>query len=265
MDFIIDPEFQKMWGHLPPKEYGELEEDIIAHGCHMPLIVWNGILLDGHNRFAICEDHGIKYRVEEIDLPDRDAAKLWCFRNQVFRRNILPFMRVEMADKMRPIIEKEALSRMEKGGVVPPGYEGRTNDLIAKEARVGHNTVEKIRVIKADAIAPVVEAARTGAIPIKGAAKIAKIPKKKQPKTVDAMKAVIRQQRQAETGHAFDDHVPPAVVEAFRADGIYDEALQWLKQLQGAITALCGDGKDRRGMQIGKHLNGQELDRKSVV
>ena len=75
--FIIDDEIKS---HIPPlreDEFRGLEELILREGCRHPIIVWEGILLDGHNRFDICERNGITYEVEEIDLPDREAAIAW--------------------------------------------------------------------------------------------------------------------------------------------------------------------------------------------
>src|ERR1017187_4064584 len=50
-------------------------------GCRDALVVWRGLLLDGHNRLAICNRHGIPYDTTEIELPDRESAKLWIEEN----------------------------------------------------------------------------------------------------------------------------------------------------------------------------------------
>jgi hypothetical protein len=56
------------------------------------LIIWQEeqILLDGHNRYAICTQHGIAYGRHEISLPDWDSAQLWILRHQRGRRNATP-------------------------------------------------------------------------------------------------------------------------------------------------------------------------------
>jgi hypothetical protein len=87
-----DPEFQ---GAIPPlaeEERRNLEESIIRDGCRDALVVWaeEGLLLDGHNRLTLCEQHGIPYAVKEISLPDRDAALDWIDVNQLGRRNLSP-------------------------------------------------------------------------------------------------------------------------------------------------------------------------------
>lgn len=86
----IDPEFQALIPPLSPEERAQLEENIIAHGCRDPLVTWNGVLLDGHNRLEICTRREVPYRVVEVDLLDRDAAMDWMDANQLGRRNLTP-------------------------------------------------------------------------------------------------------------------------------------------------------------------------------
>lgn len=89
---IIDPEFATLIPPLSPAEQERLEANILAEGCRDALVVWAGqnILLDGHNRKRICDEHGIDYDVIEVSLPDRDSAIAWVLRNQLGRRNLNP-------------------------------------------------------------------------------------------------------------------------------------------------------------------------------
>ena len=87
---ILDKEFQALIPPLSAEEKAQLEENIVAEGCRDALITWQGILLDGHNRYEICERLDIPYRTISIDLPDRDAAEDWIDKNQLGRRNLTP-------------------------------------------------------------------------------------------------------------------------------------------------------------------------------
>ena len=60
----------------------------MAEGCRDPLVIWRGVLLDGHNRLRICEKRNIAYPTTTIDLPDRAAAVDWIYANQLGRRNL---------------------------------------------------------------------------------------------------------------------------------------------------------------------------------
>lgn len=87
---IIDPEIQSLIPPLKPDELAKLRESIIAEGCRDPLVVWkyHGVLLDGHNRYTICQELGKPFSVREIEFPDRDHALLWVLNNQLGRRNL---------------------------------------------------------------------------------------------------------------------------------------------------------------------------------
>ena len=76
MNFKIDPEFKENIPPLTEDEKAQLEAVILADGVVInPLIVWNGILIDGHNRFEIIQNHPeLKYTVFEKNFPDRFAA-----------------------------------------------------------------------------------------------------------------------------------------------------------------------------------------------
>jgi len=90
MDISIDPELKSLIPPLSEDERSQLEQNLIENGCRDPLVVWDGVLLDGHNRFEICQRHGIEFSTVEIDLPDREAAEDWMDANQLGRRNLSP-------------------------------------------------------------------------------------------------------------------------------------------------------------------------------
>ena len=87
---VIDPEFKSLIPPLSSEERAQLEENLLKEGCRDPLIVWRGdnILLDGHNRFSICNQHDIPFYTVGIDLKDRQAAIFWIITNQLGRRNL---------------------------------------------------------------------------------------------------------------------------------------------------------------------------------
>jgi hypothetical protein len=54
--------------------------------------VWAGrsVILDGHTGHSICTRHGLPFHTQEVELPDREAARLWILRNALGRRNMHP-------------------------------------------------------------------------------------------------------------------------------------------------------------------------------
>jgi N6-adenosine-specific RNA methylase IME4 len=84
----IDGEFKRLIAPLSEDEYDQLETNIAREGCRDPIVVWDGILLDGHNRYDICNRIGRPFKVLRIILPDRTAARIWVRWNQLGRRNL---------------------------------------------------------------------------------------------------------------------------------------------------------------------------------
>jgi len=66
----VDPEFQQLIPPLSADERDLLEKNIIQDGCRDPLVVWDGILLDGHNRLEICKAHDIPF--ETVDASPKE-------------------------------------------------------------------------------------------------------------------------------------------------------------------------------------------------
>lgn len=86
----IDKEFQSL---IPPPsddEYKQLEVNILTDGCRDPISLWGDIILDGHNRFKICQEHNISFNTVQIEVASRDEAMLWIVQNQLGRRNLTP-------------------------------------------------------------------------------------------------------------------------------------------------------------------------------
>lgn len=89
---IIDNEFRNLISPLTKEEFEQLENNIIAEGgIHDPIIIWNNIIIDGHNRYDICIKNDLKYFTKELELTDRNQAINWIIDNQLGRRNLAPW------------------------------------------------------------------------------------------------------------------------------------------------------------------------------
>ena len=89
-DLKIDPEFAEKIPPLTEEEYTQLEANILAEGALLsPMIVWNGVIVDGHNRYRILQEHPeITFEVREKEFENRFEAIAWICRNQLGRRNL---------------------------------------------------------------------------------------------------------------------------------------------------------------------------------
>lgn len=86
----INPRFESVIPPMTTAELVLLEENILTDGrVIMPIVVWNGTIIDGHKRFKIVGKHPeIKYSITELFFDDEFEAIAWICKNQLGRRNL---------------------------------------------------------------------------------------------------------------------------------------------------------------------------------
>lgn len=84
----IDAEFKSLIRPLRRDEHVQLEANLILDGCRDPIMIWNRIIVDGHNRYEICNRLHIPYAVQKVEFDSRNEAIVWICNNQLGRRNI---------------------------------------------------------------------------------------------------------------------------------------------------------------------------------
>ena len=163
----IDPEFQ---GKIPPltfEELNQLEANILRDGRIInPIIVWEGLIVDGHNRFTIAKKHPeIPFTVHEKEFSSRYEAIIWICKNQLGRRNLTPEQKKYLIGKQYEA-EKSSHGETRKeshdeNGRFHRSYQidnsgdvKKTCDRIAAE-----NNMSGISVIRAESFAKGVDAA----------------------------------------------------------------------------------------------------------
>jgi len=151
MKITIDKEFQALIPPLQPEERSQLESNIKDDGCRDPLVTWNGVLIDGHNRYEICTRLGIPFDTVAVEFESRDDAKIWIIENQFGRRNLQPYTRTNLELIREPLIK--ARSRQgERTDLFQISGKSDGTPLnavkeVAKAAKVSHDTVTKVKII----------------------------------------------------------------------------------------------------------------------
>lgn len=130
----IDPELKAFMPPLSEGEQAALEANIIANGCRVPLVVWDGTLVDGHHRYEICRKHNIPFTVEEQSFADKGEAKLWMLQEQRSRRNMGTVARTIKALELKPILMAKGKERQ--------GHRSDLDNLFT--VTKGHNTRQMI-------------------------------------------------------------------------------------------------------------------------
>jgi ParB-like chromosome segregation protein Spo0J len=148
-EIIIDEQFKALLPALDEQTYALLEESLLNNGCLHPLVVWNGILIDGHNRYEICQKHEIPFATVEKEFESRDEALIWIITTQVARRNLTPIQLSYYrglhyrADK-QIVSNKTGINRQKlveaQNGLQP---KQSTSERLAGEYNVSKNTIKR--------------------------------------------------------------------------------------------------------------------------
>jgi N6-adenosine-specific RNA methylase IME4 len=136
-------------------------------------VVWKeeGILLDGHNRYRICQSIGAEFKTIELSFEDRDGAKEWMIKNQLGRRNLVLFQRCTLVEHLEEIEANRARARMLAGVANPVENlpQGKTRDIMGGHAEVSGKTWDMFKAIQKKADDDTKQALRDGDISINAA------------------------------------------------------------------------------------------------
>ena len=112
----IDPELRDLLPPLTDDEYKQLEKNIVENGFdrNFPIMEWHGFIVDGHNRYSICKKHNIEYVIGTLGYDTKDEVMEWMLDIQLGRRNLSPIQRIAVAEKYRPIYEKQAKENLKQ-------------------------------------------------------------------------------------------------------------------------------------------------------
>lgn len=115
----IDPELRDLLPSLTNDEYKQLEKNIVENGFdkNFPIMEWRGFIVDGHNRYSICQKHNIEYSVGTLAYETKEEVMEWMLDIQLGRRNLSPIQRIAVAEKYRPIYERQARENQIKAGI----------------------------------------------------------------------------------------------------------------------------------------------------
>ena len=157
MELRIDPEFRDKIPPLTQEEFDQLRDNILEDGeIYEPIAVWNGVIVDGHNRWKIYQEHpGLpEPKIAEKHFHDKYEAFAWMYKKQLGRRNLTEEQRTILIGRtamaqMKSHGGDRGTERDENGMFTASGQndtlrvKDRTRDIVARELGVGTRTVDR--------------------------------------------------------------------------------------------------------------------------
>lgn len=172
MKLTIDKEFKELIAPLSDDEFKQLKENILSDGCREPIVTWNGIIVDGHNRYKICTENSIPFQTVPLNFADRAEVIMWMLKNQLGRRNLNDFQRNEVALKYEQVIaermRENSLANLRKGSNPPSGSNDPLGENtskrkeMAKIAGTSEGSIQRSKLILEKGTPEQIERARQG-------------------------------------------------------------------------------------------------------
>lgn len=257
MDIEVNEELRAYIDPLTPDEYRALEQSILAEGCRDALILWGNVLVDGHNRYAICSKHGLPFQtIQSTRFQSMEDVHLWMIDQHLGRRSLSDFQRGVLALRKREIVaERHARTQPQAPGRTaaaaaepePPASaaasiaesQETTREALARVARLSSSQVMQIEKIQKQAAPEVVAAVKAGEISINAAATVASLPLEEQVAAASGGKEDLKQAakrvREARKKPATEQASAATKEEQTPSEG--DETIESLRQLVAALKA----------------------------
>ena len=216
MNIVVNEELKAYIDPLTPEEHDALERSILAEGCRDALVLWGDVLVDGHNRYGICQKHGLPFQtVQNTRFQSMEDVHLWMIDQHLGRRSVSDFQRGVLALRKREIVaERRARAAAvfvagnaepetqpeESSATVPPAAASlappedlSSREAIARAARLSSSQVVMIEKIQKQAAPELVAAVKSGTISLNAAAAVATLPAEEQVAAATAGKDELKQ------------------------------------------------------------------------
>lgn len=209
MNIVVNEELKAYIEPLTQDEHDALERSILAEGCRDALVLWGDVLVDGHNRYGICQKHGLPFQtVQNPRFQSMEDVHLWMIDQHLGRRSVSDFQRGALALRKREIMaERKARAATstetaaatptadapEATAALPAPDPLSSREAIAKAARLSSSQVVMIEKIQKQAAPELVAAVKSGTISINAAAAVATLPAEEQVAAVVAGKDELKQ------------------------------------------------------------------------
>ena len=208
MNIVINPDLKAYIDPLTPEEHESLERSLLTEGCRDALVLWGDVLVDGHNRYGICQKHGLPFQtVQNTRFQSMEDVHLWMIDQHLGRRSVSDFQRGVLALRKREIVAERRAAALAAAdpAPAPAGHDAaaidpepapeplNSREAIARAARLSSSQVVMIEKIRKQAAPELVAAVKSGTISLNAAAAVASLPAEEQVAAAIAGKDELKQ------------------------------------------------------------------------
>lgn len=211
MNIVVNEDLKAYIEPLTPDEEEALERSLLTEGCRDALVLWGDVLVDGHNRYRLCQKHGLPFNtVQNPRFKTLEDVHLWMIDQHLGRRSVSDYQRGVLALRKKQIIAARRAALLARDGAeesvdvsapeaavpgaeVPPVAPLNTREAVARAARISSAQVMQIEKIQKQAAPELVEAVKTGQISLAAAAVVASLPAEEQQAAVAGGKDELKQ------------------------------------------------------------------------
>lgn len=199
MDYSFH-EIANVFPMLVEPELEDLADDIDKHGLHHPIVLFEGKILDGRNRYTACNDVG--YELTETNFTTFtgtwDDAVDYVVSENLRRRHL---------DESQRAMAATRLARLRQGRPEINRPIGRfTQADAARQLSVGERSVRRARVVDEQGVPELVKLVDAGEISVSAASEVAKEPKPLQRKLIEKFDSEDAEERE-EARRRLREHV----------------------------------------------------------
>ena len=271
MNIVVDPELKAYIDPLTPDEYAALERSLLTEGCRDALVLWGELLIDGHNRYEICQKHNLPFETLQSKLFNTmEDVHLWMIDQHLGRRSVSDFQRGVLALRKREIINDRRSRHLAATAAVtntddtePAPWEGeatpaiaaltqplKSREDIAKAARLSNSQVQMIERIHKQAAPEVVAAVKSGSLSINAAAAVASLPEDEQKAAASAgaeqLKQAAKRVREAKRKHRETQASSTETASTPATTSTHGDPNEELQRLRKLVDHLTTENKQLR-------------------
>ena len=192
MKVTIAPDFRDLFRPLTEDEFNQAQANNLDDPDHErvpPVVVWDGLIIDGHHTYKIrsslrLNGKPVKIRYHKMDFYDRDEAMAYAIKAQLGRRNLnasqiaMALAKLPKSKRGPEIVSHEFVRNSES-----------SREQLAHEAGIGTTTMTAADKVHEQGAKVLQDAVTSGDVSVSDAASVVSLPKSEQAAALKKVKS----------------------------------------------------------------------------